>query len=77
MRFQLLILFTKVQEGWYFLHTTHSFLKELRQKADEKAKAEAAELSATTENKRASLRARAEERIDKAAQLVVERIVNS
>ena len=52
-------------------------LKELQAKADDKAKAEACELSATTENKKASLRARAEDRIDKAAELVVERIVNS
>jgi V/A-type H+-transporting ATPase subunit G/H len=52
-------------------------LKELQSKADDKARAEAESLSATTENKKASLRARAEDRIDKAAELVVERIVNS
>ena len=38
---------------------------------------EAGELSTETENRKAALRARAEARLEKAAALVVERIVNS
>ena len=52
-------------------------LVELRRRSDEKAVAEAGKLSKELENKKAALRARAEARIDQAASLVAERIVNS
>lgn len=45
--------------------------------AEEKAKADASELAGSNENKKASMRVRAESRLDKAAELIVERIVNS
>ena len=51
-------------------------LRELRAKADEKATADARELAANTENKKAAMQVKAESRMDKAAQLIVERIVN-
>ena len=54
-----------------------SALAELRRKADEEAMAKAAELSRDVENKKAALRARAEARLDRAASLVVERIVKN
>ena len=54
-----------------------SELAELRKQADAKAMTEAGELSTETENRKAALRARAEARLEKAAALVVERIVNS
>ncbi len=54
-----------------------SELAELRRQADEKAMTEAGGLSKETENKKAALRAKAEARLEKAAALVVERIVNS
>ncbi len=46
-------------------------------KAEDKAKADASELAQSNENKKAAMRARAENRLDKAAALIVERIVNS
>ena len=52
-------------------------LKELSHKADEKSKAAAMELATSTENRKAALRVRAESRLDEAAGLIVERIVNS
>lgn len=52
-------------------------LRGLRKKADEKATEDAAELARSTENKKAAMRVRAEGRLDSAAMLVVERIVNS
>jgi len=52
-------------------------LATLNAKADEKAKAEAMELAASTENRKASLRVRAESRLEQAADLIVERIVSS
>ncbi len=52
-------------------------LRDLMRKADEKAKSQAQALASTTENKMASMRVRAEGNLDKAAALVVERIVNS
>lgn len=52
-------------------------LRELTRKADDKAKSQAQALAATTENRMASMRVRAESNLDKAAELVVERIVNS
>lgn len=54
-----------------------SELKELRRQADEQAMSEAGGLSGDMENKKAVLRAKAEARLEKAAALVVERIVNS
>lgn len=52
-------------------------LSELRRKADEKAMTEASGLSNAMENKKAALRVKAEAKLEKAAALVVERIVNS
>lgn len=52
-------------------------LAELKKQADGRAVSEANSLSGDVENKKAALRARAESRIDRAAELVVERIVNS
>ena len=43
---------------------------------DQKAMEEAKELASTTANRQATLRARAERRLDEAAMLIVERIVN-
>ena len=45
--------------------------------SDQKATQEAAELASTTANRLATQRARAERRLDSAAQLIVERIVKS
>ena len=52
-------------------------LAELRRLADEKALTEAGSLSNSMENKKAALRVKAEAKLEKAAALVVERIVNS
>ena len=52
-------------------------LTELRAKAKEKAVSDAAELQKQLESKKTALRGTAEKRLDKAATLVVERIVNS
>ncbi len=52
-------------------------LVQLRQKADEKAETDAGDLTGELENRKAALRAKAEARLEKAAALVVERIVNS
>ena len=54
-----------------------SELQELRARAGEKAVSEAGDLSNELENRKASLRAMAEMKLEKAANLVVERIVNS
>lgn len=54
-----------------------SELAELRRQADEKAMGDAGELSRELELKKAALRAKAEARLEKAASLVVERIVKS
>ena len=51
-------------------------LAELRSKSDEKAKEDALELASDTENRKAAMRARADARMDKAAALIVERVVN-
>ena len=48
----------------------------LKRTADQKAADQAIELASTTANRQATLRARAEGRIDRAAMLIVERIVN-
>ena len=52
-------------------------LKSLRSKTDEEATQEAEALAATTKNREATMRTRAEARLDQAASLIVERIVNS
>ena len=52
-------------------------LKELSRQVSEKARAQVKGLSGELENQKAALRARAEERLEQAAALVVERIVNS
>ena len=51
-------------------------LRQLGRKAEEKLGEDAGDLNRDMENKKAALRARAEARLEKAAALVVERIVN-
>ena len=48
----------------------------LKRAADQQAADKAIELASTTANRQAALRARAEGRLEKAAQFIVERIVN-
>ena len=50
--------------------------QELRAKSDEKAKADAETLAAETKNKEAAMRIKAKTNLDRAASLIVERIVN-
>ena len=50
---------------------------QLFKKAEDKAKTEASELAQSTENKKAAMLVKAEASMDKAAALIVERIVNS
>ena len=52
-------------------------IRELTAKADEAAKAGAEQLNTQNENKKAAMRAKAETKLSKAAELIVERIVNS
>ena len=52
-------------------------IAELMKKAEDKATADASGLAQSTENKKAAMRAKADVRLDKAAELIVERIVNS
>lgn len=49
----------------------------LKAQASAKAKEEAQELARNTENKKATMLVRAESKVDKAINLVIERIVNS
>lgn len=51
-------------------------IRELMRKADEKAKEDAAVLASTTRNRQAAMRAHAEQKMEKVAQGIVERIVN-
>ena len=51
-------------------------LLQLQHSADEAAKTEARALADSNETKKAVMRARAENRMDKAVELIVERIVN-
>lgn len=51
-------------------------LQVLRTKSDEKAREDAEALASSTKNKEAAMRTRAKTRLDKAASLIVERIVN-
>lgn len=51
-------------------------LLQLRTKSDEKAKADVEQLASGTENKKAAMRAHSEARMERAADLIVERIVN-
>ena len=53
-----------------------SEIAQLKRAADQKAADQAVELKSTTDNRQATVRARAEGRLDKAAKLIVERIVN-
>ena len=52
-------------------------LKTLRAQTDEKARGDAQDLASTTKNREAALKNRARTRLDHAASLIVERIVNS
>ncbi len=52
-------------------------IRELTRKAEEKAKEQAMDLASSTENRMASMRVRAENNLERAADLIVERIVNS
>jgi vacuolar-type H+-ATPase subunit H len=54
-----------------------SEIKELMRAAEQKAQTKAIELSQSTANRRAAMRAQAESRLDQAAAFIVERIVNS
>jgi vacuolar-type H+-ATPase subunit H len=54
-----------------------SEIAEFLRAADQKAAEQAVELASTTANRQATLRARAESRTDKAAALIIERIVNA
>jgi len=54
-----------------------SELQELSRQVNDKAKKEAGALSKSLENQKAGLRARAKGKLDTAAAMVVERIVNS
>ena len=54
-----------------------SELQELSQQVNDKAKAEAGALSRALENQKVGLRAKAKGKLDTAAAMVVERIVNS
>ena len=57
--------------------TAEEEMREQKLKASAKAKEEALELARNTENKKATLLVKAESRVDKAVDLVIERIVNS
>lgn len=59
------------------LSRAESEISHLRHYADKKAAEQAMELASTTANRQAALRARAERRLDAAAQLIVERILNT
>lgn len=52
-------------------------IREMMAEADEQAKKSAAEMAGQNENKKAAMRARAEVKLEKSAELIVERIVNS
>lgn len=51
-------------------------IRELMRKADEKAKEDAAVLASNTRNRQAAMKAHADQRMEKVAQSIVERIVN-
>lgn len=59
------------------LARAESEVAHLTRNADHKATEQALELASKTANKQATLRARAERRLDSAAKLIVERIVKS
>ena len=54
-----------------------SEIAHLKRYADQKAASQAVELASSTANRQATLRARAERRLDDAAQMIVERILNT
>jgi len=58
------------------LARAESEIAELKRTSDRNAAEQAQELASKTANRQATLRARAEGRLQKAAQLIVERIVN-
>lgn len=58
------------------LTRAESEIAHLKRYADQKAASQAVELASTTANRQATLRARADRRLDAAAQLIVERILN-
>ena len=58
------------------LNRAESEISHLRHYAEQKAASQAVELASTTANRQATLRARAERRLDSAAQMIVERILN-
>jgi len=53
-----------------------TMITQLKRTADRKAAESAVDLASTTANRQAAIRVRAEGRLDKAAELIVERIVN-
>ena len=59
------------------LARAESEIAHLRRQADQKASEQAVELASTTANRQATLRARAERRLDTAAQMIVERILKT
>ena len=59
------------------LERAESEIAHLRRYADQKAAAQAVELASTTANRQATLRARAERRLDATSQMIVERILNT
>ena len=58
------------------LERAESEIKQLRQASDHKATESAAELASSTANRLATMRARAEKRLDTVAQRIFERIVS-
>lgn len=54
-----------------------SEIAHLKRVADQKAAEQAGELVSTTANRQATLRARAERRLDEAARMIVERVMNT
>jgi V/A-type H+-transporting ATPase subunit G/H len=54
----------------------HEEVKQLQNASDEKSAESAREVLSSTENRRATIRARADSRIDAAAAIIIERIVN-
>ena len=59
------------------LNKARDELRTLRSKSDEKATQDAEALAATTKDRESVMRTRAEAKLDQAASLIVERIVNS
>ena len=64
------------RQGVSAVEQAHPDLQTLRAKSDEKAKADAETLAAEIKNKEAAMRIKAKTNLDRAASLIVERIVN-